>query len=433
MSNRNYNLFRTLSSTAARVAGESVLRKLNLPSETKAALRLTDGLDELKGLSMKFGQMVSLLPDEEILPRGWREELQRLQNSATPMPWNEIEPLLRKELPNYLDHFSEIDPHAVHSASIGQVHQGRLRNGIRVAVKIQYPGIEDSLESDLELMRGFLQVLKIFPNEARIDELLETVRQGFLQELDFEREGRFYELYYRAFAKETGILIPALVPSCCTKKLLTTHWMDGITLDDWIQAHGESSIGVFDRRNDLGYRFQKIFLKELFEMGVVQTDPNPANFLVTPDEELVLLDFGSAQLLPHRIVEGFRHLVRSSLCRNYREIERAGLELGFLHKEDSAHARTAFLKVIDIISETFLPKDYDWQQCGIAKRVHDETIHFTTSTRFRPPPPEVVFLNRRILGNQLIMEKLKPRLAFRSLVQEYLDLHPTSPDTVEVA
>jgi predicted unusual protein kinase regulating ubiquinone biosynthesis (AarF/ABC1/UbiB family) len=372
---------------------------------------------------MKFGQMISILPDEDILPPGWKDELQRLQNSATPQSWEDVEPILRNEVPDYQEKFSTIDPTALHSASIGQVHKAALADGTPVALKIRYPNVEDSVESDLELMRKFLSIMQVFPNESKIDDLLATVREGFLQELDFSSERAYYDFYHEHFHDDRGIQIPKAVDGCCSERILTTHWIEGVSIERWIEDNvvaGKASTSALV--DDLGYRFQKFFLKELFELHVVQTDPNPANFLVLKNGDLAVLDFGSAQKLSQSVVRAYGDLVRFSLVRNYRGVEQAGAALGFLNSSDSVAARSAFLKVVDIISETYAGEFYSWKNCKIAKRVHDETVRFTTSTRFRPPPSSVVFLNRRILGNQLIMEKLGARLPFRGLVQEYLDL-----------
>ena len=175
--NRTFSLIKTLGSAAIKAGQETLKNKFNIDTssvfESKAAERLVAGLDELKGVTMKFGQILSMM-DENILPKGWKNALSKLQSEATPKDWDYIEPILLEELKN-LDDFLSIETTAVHAASVGQIHKAVLQNGQKVAVKIQYPNLEKSIKSDLSNMKKIVKLLNIMPNTSNYDDLFSSV------------------------------------------------------------------------------------------------------------------------------------------------------------------------------------------------------------------------------------------------------------------
>ncbi len=424
---RALSLIRTLSSTAVRAGADSLRRKLSSDSQKQippdAALRLVQGLDELKGAAMKMGQMLSMVEEADILPEGWAPVLAALQSQATPRAWAHIAPLVEEVFPGFTP-FSKIDPDAVHAASIGQVHRAWLQDGSPVALKVRYPDLEKWVASDLAMMKRALLLAKLLPNEEGIDDVMKQVEKIFLQELDFDKERQFYQFYHGHFNGHSKFVVPKAIEACCSPTILTTEWIEGESLTVWMQNHPieEDTEETKAQRNRIGEQLFELLLIEIHQLKRIQSDPNPANFLIMPSGQLGLLDFGATQMLPPHVVRAYRNIGIASCLGSRETMEQALLEAGFLIESDSAKTRGLFVDFMMIIAEPFQEDQYSWYQCQIIKRVNELSLQVTVATRFRPPPPEVVFLNRRLGGTQLILEKLGSTFSAREIMSRILGL-----------
>jgi aarF domain-containing kinase len=417
---RTLSLIRTIGSTAVKAGSEALRRKMGAEDSvdiSAAALRLTKGLDELKGAAMKLGQMLSIADDEEILPRGWKLALSKLQSEATPKDWSFIEPLLRQALGD-LDKFQSIEHTAVHAASIGQVHRAILKNGKNVALKIRYPNLKESVHSDLENLKRLTRFANILPTNGNYDSVFEQVERIFLQELDFESERKYFEFYANAFKDNPRILVPQVITECCGEGVLATEWVDALNLTQWIAAHSGAEFEI--QRNKLGTTILELILRELLELKTIQSDPNPANFLVTPEGRLVLLDFGATQKISTELSHTYRDLLLSCLRGTKAEVIEFSKKGGFLFASDSDVVTDNFVNMLMLAVEPFVNNRYEWQGCQLAKRIKQAGIKYATSSKMRAPPSEVIFVNRRILGNQMMMESLGPTILTRDLLFQIL-------------
>ncbi|MFZ9521540.1 MAG: ABC1 kinase family protein [Silvanigrellaceae bacterium] len=420
---RALSLLRTLGSTAVRAGGEKLKRSLSgTPAEgileSAAALRLAQGLDELKGAAMKMGQMLSLA-DDTVLPKPWREALSRLQSHASPRPWPEIRPVIEGALLGEWP-FARIEEEAVHAASIGQVHKAWLKNGLQVAVKVRYPGLEYSVHSDLENIRRVLSLANILPAKANYDDIFARVESLFLQELNFLEEKKFYKLYRDCFANSSEILIPAIVEEHSNENILISEWIEGINLKDWIANNGAPDVANdhVAARDKIGRILLDLLFFEIFDNGFIQSDPNPANFLVTPDGRLCLLDFGATEELGPVLRENYRQLSKACLFGTRNDIIRMGEKMNLILDSDNDKARDSFVQMMAITCEPFVHNIFSWKNCQLTQRLKDKILAFATSTRLRPPPAELMFLNRRILGTQMLLEQLGPTIHARSIILE---------------
>ena len=307
--------------------------------ESAAALRLVKGLDELKGAAMKMGQLLSMA-DDSVLSKPWREALSRLQSDATSKPWSEIEPILVSALSGRWP-FQQIDKTAIHAASIGQVHKGTLLDGTPVAVKIRYPGLESSVRSDLENIQRVLSIANILPSKGNYDELFERVESVFMQELNFAKEMEFYQLYKSKLSPFPRFVVPEVFSDLSNDSLLVTRWIDGTNLKDWMTREGAPHVSaeVESLRDELGHSLLELLFFEIFQHGFIQSDPNPANFLVTTDGKLCLLDFGATEQLSQTLVQNYKTLSRACIFETKLEIIRAAEDMNLLFKTDSEEAR----------------------------------------------------------------------------------------------
>jgi aarF domain-containing kinase len=421
---RAFSLLKTIGSTAMKAGKEALQKKLNMTEEdpfsvSSAALRLTKGLDELKGAAMKIGQIISMM-DDELLPKGWKEALSKLQSEATARDWSEIEPILLNEWEN-LNAFSLIDKQSVHAASIAQVHSAFLKNGEKVALKVQYPNLEQNIKSDLISMQKLIKVANVMPNLANYDHLFVAAEEMFKQELDFEREKNFYESYYEKFASNPEIVVPKTIPSLCTKKILVTQWIEGINLQKWIDQFDTLEIENKEEiRNKIGALLLEVIFTEILLFEHIQSDPNPGNFLITKDNKLALLDFGATQRLQSQSVTNYMHLCLAGIENNRADLFRYAKKLGFLLTGDSDEVRQSFLTILQIALEPFHSEHYSWKNSTLSKRLNSESLTFMKLTRFRAPSGEILFMNRRLAGNLMMMEKLGPAFNARSIFLKLL-------------
>lgn len=404
-----------------RAGGEKLKRTLaGTPAEnileSAAALRLAQGLDDLKGAAMKMGQMLSLA-DDSVLPKPWRDALSRLQSSASPRPWSEIKPVIEKALGGAWP-FAEIGENAIHAASIGQVHRARLADGTNVAVKIRYPGLENSVRSDLENIRRVLLVANILPAKSNYDDIFERVENLFLQELNFEQEKHFYQLYASKFESSHDIVVPRIIGEYSNENILISEWIEGVNLKDWMTNHDAPRVGPHaeDTRDRIGRVMLDLLFFEIFDNGFIQSDPNPGNFLVTPDGRLCLLDFGATEELSQTLRTNYKALSEACLFGKKSDIIAVAEKMNLILSSDNNAARDAFVQMMAVTCEPFVHNSFSWADCQLTRRLKDKILAFAKATLLRPPPAELMFLNRRILGTQMILENLGPTVRAREII-----------------
>ena len=425
---RALSLLRTLGSTAVRAGSEKLKRKLAGESaenffESAAALRLARGLDELKGAAMKMGQMLSLA-DDTVLPKPWRDALSRLQSNASSRPWSEIKPLIEASLGHNWP-FADIDQQAIHAASIGQVHKARLHDGTPVAVKVRYPGLEGSVRSDLENIRRVLLLAQVLPAKADYDELFERVETLFMQELNFAKERDFYILYKQKLKNFENIFVPDVFSDLSNEALLVTHWIDGINLKDWMTLHHAPHVSTDTEmvRDQIGRAMLDLLFFEIFQNGFIQSDPNPGNFLVTPEGKLCLLDFGATEELSTTLVEHYKTLSMACLFGSKKDVILTAEKMKLLFDSDSEQAQDSFVQMMAVTCEPFVHQFFSWKECQLTQRLKSKILDFAKATLLRPPPAELMFLNRRILGTQMLLENLGPTIHAREVFLNNVQHH----------
>jgi ubiquinone biosynthesis protein len=265
-------------------------------AEYLLADNLRQAMVELGPTFIKLGQMLSTRPD--MLPPPYIEALETLQDKVEPLPYE----LILKQLINEIGHpelvFEEFDPQPLAAASIGQVHRARLKSGEEVIIKIQRPGIEKKVESDLEILKGLARISERRSNEARrigIAAMIEEYSRLLLRELDYAREARNTERVYNNFKDDTRVVIPQVYWEYTTPRVLTQEFIEGVKLSD---------IEEIDRR---GWSRRKIsrlgtevFLSQILLHGFFQADPHPGNMLVVDENRIAFIDFGEIGYLTER-------------------------------------------------------------------------------------------------------------------------------------
>jgi predicted unusual protein kinase regulating ubiquinone biosynthesis (AarF/ABC1/UbiB family) len=291
---------------------------------------LVDQLSVLRGAAMKAGQVLStvdfpgLEPDQAAYVR---ERLSSLRSSAPGVGWKEMRKLLAREWGEAPERvLAEIDPDPVAAASIGQVYRGRTEDGRLVAVKVQYPGIAETIEADMRNVSLLSPLLRQLMPGLDVKGLLLELRERILEECDYELEASNHRRIERFWRGHPFVLVPAVDTELSRRRVLVTDWVDGIPFEEVLAAPEATR----DRYAQIIYRF---FYTTATELGLALGDPHPGNYLLCPDGRVAFFDFGMLRPLPPEYVrrEG---AIAAHLRRGDIEAVRAGMhELGYLPGE----------------------------------------------------------------------------------------------------
>lgn len=308
-------------------------------------LRLAFG--ELGATFIKLGQAVSTRPD--LAPPAYIEQLSKLQDAAPPVPFEHISQVVCDELvqaPEAL--FAEFDPQPIASASIGQAHAGRLKNGQAVIVKVQRPGVAEQVARDLEILSGMAEWAEAHTAFGRdynllalVDEFAYTLRN----ELDYRREGQNADRFRRNFAGDAGAYIPRVYWDYTTTRVLTLERVGGIKIAD-VSALEAAGID----RHALARNAVRLMLREAFEFGFFHADPHPGNFFVQPDGRIALIDFGMVGRLDERLQDA---LLRIGLALVQRDVVRLTDEFYALGVAGSGARRAILQRDLDHLLSRF--------------------------------------------------------------------------------
>ncbi len=317
----------------------------------KNARRVLAAIVDLQGLFIKVGQLISVMAN--LLPAAFRKELETLQDSVPPRPFAEMEIRLREELGERAvsQSFAELDPIPVASASIGQVHVARLHTGEKVAVKIQYPDIEAVVDTDLRALRFVFRVISWFLPDWGWNVIYGEIQNMVLAELDYRQEAGAIATIAANFAGRTDVLIPRVIGSCSTGRVLTTQWMDGVKVND-LQAIAAAGID----RMQAARLCIEAYCKQIFNDGFYHADPHPGNLLLVPHVDggkslaLVFLDFGATARVSDSMRKGIVAFLQGAVTRDVTRIATAMKDMGFI----SRHAdHEVFDRVIEHFYERF--------------------------------------------------------------------------------
>lgn len=383
---------------------------------------LAQELGQLKGSLMKVGQALSMY-GEHFLPPEANNILKSLQNQSPSLDWPAIEKALHKQLGVERLALLEVDHTPMAAASLGQVHRARiLADGTELALKVQYPGVDRAIDSDIAALRKLLTVSKFLPKGPQFDEIFKEVKQMLEQEVDYEKELEATDYFRAALASDSRFVVPRTFPEFSTKRVLATSLEAGVALDS-----AEVLSLTQERRNALGAAALDLYFRELYEFGRVQTDPHFGNYRVKLDEtgagkdRLVLLDFGAVRKVPAKFLDPYRKMVRASLYQDEKGIIAAARKLGLLAEGDSPELEQQFVDLCMMIIEPFLGEsDYDWGASDLPTRVGKAATKVVVSFRLRVPPRELVFLDRKLGGMFIILHVLKTKIQGRNILHPYL-------------
>ena len=411
--------FRAGASTAATYVsslGKAAPRKEELRTAelVKNAHRLVTTLGEMKGAAMKVGQMLSL--HDELLPPEVAAVLRRLQAETPSLPLEMVEEQLEAELGDPLQVFASFEPEAFAAASIGQVHRAVLRDGRRVAVKIQYPGIDRIVEADLGNLRRVLKSVVALVSKVDFEPIWQELRARLREELDYlheaERIRRMAELHEGVHE----IVIPRVVEEASTARILTMEYAEGLSPDE--ACSDATAQELKDRWGLVLYEF---LLRGLLEHRLLHADPNLANFAFREDGRVVVFDFGCVKEVPVKLARGYRALCRAALDGRTGEIPALLSKMG-VHRADGRPLEQELAApwlglVLEFLRES---PPYRFGADGtLYGRIFDAargSIAESDDIRF---PADVVFVHRTVIGHLGNLTRLKAVGPWRERLERF--------------
>jgi len=402
-----------LGSLARPAASRGKSRDRNLVVN---ASRIAETLGELKGAAMKAGQMLSL--QDSLLPPEVAAALRTLQKQSPPLPFEVVERQLRREIPRLDGVFADVEPYAFAAASIGQVHRGTLRDGRAVAIKVQYPGIEQVIEADLSNLRRVLKTVVSMVAKVEFEPIWRELRARLLEELDYLREAESIRRMAELHADVPDIVIPGVVEEATTRSVLTLEYLPGLSPDD------VCSSGVAQASRDHWGRvlFQFVF-RGLLVHRFLHADPNLSNFAFLADGRVVVYDFGCVKEIPARVARGYRQLIRASLGGRVEDMPAAMATIG-LHLKDGEPLP---LEMVAPGAQPFIemlraPGGYRF---GDESHVYElffelgsENLMNRSSVKI---PRDIVFVNRTLVGHFGNLSRLKARADWRAVLAAFVE------------
>ena len=332
----------------ARFRSQASWDELARKKHLRNARRVHRTIARLQGLFIKIGQLISIMTN--FLPEEFRAELEGLQDQVPPRPYAEVAQRFWEEFgkaPREL--FAEFDERPIASASIGQVHKARLNSGEEVAVKVQYPDIEEIVRIDLRALRRIFGVISWFVPYQGMDSLYREIRAMVLQELDFRAEADNVERIAAAFVHRQGVAFPTVRRELSTARILTTEWIDGAKVSDRARLN---ALGI--DRSKLARAVVHAYCQQIFSDGVYHADPHPGNLLVrksaTGEVTIVFIDFGAVAEISPKMRRGIVDLIQAGIARDTPRVVAAMKDMGFIARgADPA----IFDKVIDFMHQKF--------------------------------------------------------------------------------
>ena len=380
------------------------------------ARRVADQLARLRGAAMKVGQLLSM-DAGDFLPKELSDILARLRSDAASMPMKQLEQVLISEWgPQWNQNFSQFCLSPFASASIGQVHRAVTHDGTELAIKVQYPGVRQSINSDVDNVASLLRLSGLLPSSLDIKPLLEEAKQQLHAEADYLLEAKWLSRFNQLIPVGSNFTMPVLNAELTTANILAMTWVDGVP----IEALVSESQTLRDR---VASQLFELLLKELFEFQLIQTDPNFANFRFNVEsQQVVLLDFGACREYAQDMVENYRTLLSAASRNNLNQLSEAAKKIGYFGDAVTDAQHRQILQMFQIAFEPMTQTEpYDFGHSDIPERLHAIGMQLALDKDFwHTPPINALLLHRKLGGLFLLSARLKARIDIHSMIQPYL-------------
>ncbi|MGI9295536.1 MAG: ABC1 kinase family protein, partial [Pseudomonadales bacterium] len=372
---------------------------------SEEAQYLVKELGDLKGGAVKIGQMMALY-GEHFLPPEVTEALHTLEDRTVALHWPSIEKVLQAELGATKLQELDIEHEPIGAASLGQVHRATVKKtGQQLCMKIQYPGVADTVDSDVDSVAGMLKMANLITATEEFSTWLEEVRTMLHREVDYSVELETTQRFRKLLKHDKRFVVPKMFPQFSTPHVLTMSYESGHALTSReVQELSQQ------RRNSLGALALELFLREVFEWGEIQTDPNFGNYRIRianskrSVDKIVLLDFGAVQRYERSFLQPLRDMISGAYENDLAKVQAAAIALDFIKADYPDDVRQSFTEVCAGIIEplVFDPKtvpenalnekgEYKWKDSDLPTRIAKRAAKSSFSRYFRIPPKEFLF------------------------------------------
>jgi predicted unusual protein kinase regulating ubiquinone biosynthesis (AarF/ABC1/UbiB family) len=378
----------------------------------KNAIRVKETLGQLKGVPMKIGQMLSL--HERLFPEEVAQVLRMLQQKAPSAPFADIVAMTRDELGRRFSHIEYIDENALAAASIGQVHRARLKDGRDIALKVQYPGIDDVIRADMKNLKGVLKLLFSMFTRMDMEPVWQELNDRLLEELDYEKEAANMKRMARFFKNDKRVVIPKVIDKVSSRHVLGMELVLGISPDTLSRDEHSQEL-----KNAWGVSIMKLILQGIFRFRFLHADPNIANFSFLGNGGIIVYDFGCMKEVPENLTRGYARLIQVALKKDYHLVPEILHSMG-VHKADGAHIS---MEMVSDFAEVF----YEFIEPGVTYTFGDDHriyerlqalgfkhISESMSLVF---PKDIIFIDRTFGGHFGNLCRLNATADWRSMLE----------------
>ena len=406
------------SRIATLLADNPSLKKFG--NQIEQAQLLVDSLKHLRGAAMKAGQMLSM-EARDFLPPEVIEILNELQDQSDSMKSSVVVEILQKDLgPEVLGEIRNLTDLPVASASIGQVHRASFR-GQDVAIKVQFPGVAESIGADLFMLRKVANTfLAVSGKHVHLDTLFTELSEILKQEVDYVAEATHMEEYGQMLQGHKGYVVPKPICEIVNRRVLGMSFEGGVKPDDWIRSNPpeEQKIAIARRILDL-------YVIEFFDNGFVQTDPNFGNFLIRPEtNELVVLDFGAMKRYPKTFIQKYKQLLRIIREGSPEKIISFVEEMKLMDPRESQECKDAFVAMLKMSLEPFEDKNqpFDFSSSAYSSDMRKSSLHFTKLIRYSAPPHQILFLHRKLSGIFRLLQSMQVKIPLQDYWENFVSV-----------
>jgi predicted unusual protein kinase regulating ubiquinone biosynthesis (AarF/ABC1/UbiB family) len=385
----------------------------------ESAERMVDTLGTMKGAAMKMGQLASFI-DTEYLPDEYRElyqeKLGKLRSSAPGMPWEKVRKVIDDEYDEpCVDVFESIEQEPFAAASIGQVHRAVLHDGRRVAVKIQYPGVDAAIRADLSNAGMILRLAKALAPGLDAKAVAEELKERVLEELDYEYEAQNQRAFSRAYRGHPFIYVPDVITRLSRNRVLVTEYVEGRGFDEVKRLDQESR----NRFGEIVYRF---YLGSIYQLQHFNADAHPGNYLLLDDGRVAFLDFGMTKRVDVEQIRLEEEAVKARVNGDPERLREALHDLGFLRDPKRIDAER-LMQHVDAVGGWYLEEgDREITSeyvMGVIAAISDPRSDFYALMRRENVPANELMGRRMEIGVLAVLGQLRARRNWHRIAREW--------------
>lgn len=379
------------------------------------ARRMTRDLGRMRGAAMKLGQMLSM-DTGLVLPPEMTAIMAALREEALHMPPKQLQGVLNAEWgEGWHKRFARFDVRPFAAASIGQVHRAQTRDGRDLAIKVQYPGVRASIDSDIDNVATLLRLPGLVPRETDLAPILREAKRQLHREADYLSEARNLAAFRDLLDGSDAFRLPELHADLSTPQVLAMSYVESRPIDALAQAPQAL-------RDHVAARLIDLVLRELFTFRLMQTDPNLANYRFDPvSGRIVLLDFGAVMAVEPGHAEDFRRLLNAALDAEAEAIRSAMLGIGYFGAATAPRREALLMEMFDAAMAPLRQAEpFDFGQTDLLERLRDMGLAMADERDLtHVPPPATLFIHRKIGGIYLLAARLKARVGLRPMLERY--------------